>query len=444
MTDDGHCWTYAELAQFADSLYGCAGQPKTGMLVAVECANRAANVAAYLGALRASCPVLLLDATLGTTLKSELCHHYGIAWTMDARGTWHHTGGRSPATHPKLALLLSTSGSTGSAKLVKLSLDNLDANAQSIAQYLDLQQADRPITSLPIHYSYGLSVINSHLLVGATLLLTSNAVTSRPFWDFFMQQRASSLSGVPATYVMLRQLRFERMTLPSLVTLTQAGGRLAPPHIEWFAEQARTTGRRFFVMYGQTEACARIAYVPPDTLPEKSGSIGIAIPGGNLWLVDKDGKPIDTAHVTGELHYRGPNVMMGYASNAKELAAPDALQGKLATGDLGWRDEDGYYFISGRIKRFVKVFGNRIGLDELEAQLQSCGYDVAVVGVDDHLMIAVRGLMHPAALLDYVATRYQLHRSAITVLAVSEFPRSASGKLLYSELQSQFAVPSPA
>ena len=442
--DDGTSWTYAELARFADSLYLGAGQPKAGTLVALECANRPANIAAYLGALRAACPVLLLDATLDSALKCELYNHYGITWAIGPEGTWHHTGGRGPAAHPSLAVLLSTSGSTGSAKLVKLSLANLQANAQSIALFLGLQSGERPITSLPMHYAYGLSVINSHLLVGATLLLTAEPVTSRPFWDFFRNERASSLAGVPTTFTILRQLRFERMPLPSLMTLTQAGGHLAPEHIEWFAQDARTKGRRFFVMYGQTEAGARIAYVPPDVLTEKCGSIGIAIPGGTLSLVDECGNVIRASNVKGELHYRGPNVMLGYASDAAALVAPDELHGELATGDVGWRDEDGYYFISGRLKRFLKIFGSRIGLDELEAQLQAVGYDVAVTGVDDRLMIAVRGSVQTSPLIDHIAARYQFHRSAIAVQSFSDFPRSAAGKVLYPELQSRFAVTTPA
>src|SRR5690606_36937741 len=145
------------------------------------------------------------------------------------------------------------------------------------------------ITTLPVHYSYGLSVVNSHLHVGATILLCPEPVTARGFWDFFRAHEASSLAGVPTLYDMRRKLRFERRALPSLRTMTEAGGRLAPDTVRWFAELAATRGQRFVVMYGQTEATARMAYLPPGSLPDKAGSIGVAIPEGRLELMADDG-----------------------------------------------------------------------------------------------------------------------------------------------------------
>jgi long-chain acyl-CoA synthetase len=331
-----------------------------------------------------------------------------------------------------LALLLSTSGSTGEPRLVKLSLSNLHANAASIAECLALTPEERPITTLPIHYSYGLSVINSHLLVGATVLLTDKSVASAPFWPFFKAHEASSLSGVPTTYAILRKLRFERMSLPSLRTMTQAGGAMPPEDQRWFSEQALLKGQKLVVMY---EATARMTCLPSERLIEKLGSIGLAIPGGQLLVVDEQGTPVSEAGQVGELLYKGPNVMMGYATEAADLALPDQQGGTLRTGDLGWQDEEGFAFITGRLKRFIKVFGQRIGLDEVESSLQQSGFDVAVTGRDDLLVVAVRNVATDnAALCSLVAHRYRLHPSAIRVALVDTFPLSSSGKLQYAEL----------
>lgn len=436
IADGGEALTYIELAGLADALFTVEDAPKTDALVAIECENSVASVVAYLGVLRAGIPALLVDAKLDVALKDSLYDHYGITHIY-RHAAWLVYSTKPVKIDPDVALLLSTSGSTGSQKLVKLSLRNLQANASSIAEYLQLTPAERPITVLPIHYSYGLSVVNSHLAVGATVLLTAEPITSKGFWAHFRDNSATSFSGVPATYKMLKQLRFERMALPSLTHFTQAGGRLAPELVEWFSHHARQNNQRFVVMYGQTEATARIAFVPPEHLAHKTASIGIAIPNGELFLVDEQGETITESHVTGELCYRGDNVMLGYATDLASLAEADTQKGHLSTGDLAWRDEDGYYYIAGRLKRFIKVFGNRIGLDEVEAQLQSAGHDAAVTGEDDALMVAVRGDCDEAHLKNTLAQRYHFHPSAITVFKVAHFPLSSAGKILYADLLTQ-------
>lgn len=439
IADDGQTLTYAELAKLADAVLVEEGAPITNALIAIECENTVASIAAYLGALRAGIPALLVDAKLEATLKDNLYTHYGITHSYRHKAWVTHA--KAPIQiDANVALLLSTSGSTGSQKLVKLSLRNLHANASSIAEYLKLTPVERPITVLPIHYSYGLSVVNSHLAVGATLLLTAEPITSKGFWAHFREYGATSFSGVPATYKMLKQLRFERMALPSLTNFTQAGGRLSPELVEWYSNHAQQNNQRFVVMYGQTEATARIAFVPPENLANKTASIGIAIPNGELFLVDEQGETITENHIIGELYYRGDNVMLGYATDSASLAEPDTQKGCLATGDLAWRDEDGYYTITGRLKRFVKIFGNRIGLDEVEAQLQSAGYDAVATGEDDALMIAVRGECDEVDLKNSIAQRYHFHPSAISIFTVEHFPLSSAGKILYADLLTQLKL----
>lgn len=433
----GESLAYRELAARADAAWA-AVDPDWGV-IALECANTLDNLLAYLGTLRAGQPVLLLDASLNDTLREQVIDHYSISHVRHPDGQWHATGGHAAAVSAELAVLLPTSGSTGSSKLVRLSAGNLQANARSIQEYLGIDGAQRAITSLPMHYSYGLSVVNSHLLAGATLLLTAESVVSRTFWDFFRQHEATSLSGVPTHYEMLKQFRFERMSLPSLQTMTQAGGRLAESTIEWFHNLAEQRGQRFFVMYGQTEATARIAYVPHDVLASKIGSVGVAIPGGMLSLVDEQGQAIERAGEVGELRYRGANVMLGYAEGPGDLALGDIQQGVLSTGDLARFDEDGYYYVVGRLKRMIKVFGNRFGLDEMESTLRADGWDVVMTGRDD-LVVAV--LVRPEddaceRLRQDIAARYKLNPIAVRVLPVDAIPLSSSGKILYADLLQQ-------
>ena len=225
--------------------------------------------------------------------------------------------------HSELAVLLTTSGSTGSPKLVRLSYDNIRSNAESIAEYLNITVDERPVTSLPMYYSYGLSVINSHLLKGATILLTDKPVIQKEFWTFVKEQRATSIAGVPYTYEMLKRLRIFRMDLPELKTMTQAGGKLNADLAKEYMEQAAASGKKFIVMYGQTEATARMSYLPFDRALEKYSSIGIAIPGGSFSLIDERGDEIEDVNKDGELVYTGANVSLGYAECREDLAKGD-------------------------------------------------------------------------------------------------------------------------
>lgn len=440
--ESGERITYQDLAKKADAIYALPDAPSSKRsLVAIECDNQLPTVAGYLGALRNGCPALLVDAGLSAEFRERLYEHFSIAAIWTKEGCWLQRHGTSPVVHQDLALLLSTSGSTGAAKLVKLTLNNLQANAKSIAGYLSLSSEERPITTLPLHYSYGLSVLNSHLLCGATLLLTSEPVTSRKLWNFFREHEATSFAGVPTIFTMLKRMRFESMALPSLKFMTQAGGRLADEDVRWFAELALSRNERFYVMYGQTEATARISYVPCERILDKVGSVGIPIPDGRMELVADDGSLVSASGTVGQLRYVGPNVMMGYAEHPSDLALGDVQHGALLTGDLAMRDDDGYFYISGRLKRFIKIFGNRIGLDEVESHLRNKGLDVAVTGRDDLLVVAVRGShSEPGRLAADISAWYRLHHSAIRIIPVQAFPLSSSGKIQYGLLLDELSL----
>lgn len=443
---DGGRYTYGQLAEAADAFAANLDQGRKN-LVFILCANNFESLVAYVGTLRSDNTAALIAANTNSELLLNLHNLYrpDYVWRRKTDdGKLIHsclsygleTSGvrRDRIIHPDVALLLSTSGSTGSPKMVRLTKRNLDSNAASIAEYLKLDATERPITSLPMHYSYGLSVVNSHLRVGATILLTDDSIVTRPFWDFFQAQGATSFAGVPYTYEMLRRFGLYDMPLPSLRTMTQAGGKLTPKYALEMAEFAARKAIDFFIMYGQTEATARISYLPLRDNREKYRSIGFAIPGGRLSLIDAQGETVTTPGVDGELVYNGPNVMLGYAEHENDLVKGDELKGELRTGDIAQFDSDGYFYITGRRKRFIKLFGNRVNLDEIEHYLKAEGFSCACGGIDDLLCVAITDLDRAADARGAITRKFGFHHSAVKVMEVDEIPKSPSGKIQYEQV----------
>ena len=315
------------------------------------------------------------------------------------------------------------------------SYENILDNARSIAAYLRLDETERPITTLPMNYVYGLSIINSHFLVGATVLLTDKGLMQKEFWQFFREAGATSFGGVPYTYEMLFKLRFFRMDLPSLRTVTQAGGKITPELHEKFAAWAAETGRNFVVMYGAAEATSRMGYLPPEKAVEKKGSMGIPIPGGTFELLDAEGNRITEPHTTGELVYTGKNVTLGYAESGEDLIRGDERRGRLETGDMAQFDEDGYYYIVGRKKRFLKIYGNRVNLDEIDRMVKAeFQIEMASAGKDDHLYLFVTDEKTAEPVREFVIGKTKLNPAAFKAVVLEEIPKNDAGKTLYSEL----------
>lgn len=347
--------------------------------------------------------------------------------------------------HPDLALLLSTSGSTGEPKLVRLSHENLASNARAIASYLALEEADRAITSLPLHYCYGLSVLHSHLIAGASVVLTEASVVDPCFAAAMRQHRVTNLAGVPHTFDLLDRAGPEVIHTASLRFVTQAGGRMAPEHVTRWIEQTEGWGVDFYVMYGQTEATARMAYLPPTLARRRPAAIGVPIPGGRIEL-----RPVDGAgDGVGELVFHGPNVMLGYAATSDDLRLGATLD-ELRTGDLGrFLADEGVFEIVGRTSRFLKLFGLRIDLDAIERELASNGVIAAVAGDDRRLVICVsnsaefrsEGLRGADAVRRFVSTFAGLPRAAVVVDS-DAIPRTLSGKIDYDRISTR--VPSRA
>jgi long-chain acyl-CoA synthetase len=340
------------------------------------------------------------------------------------------------ALHPELQLLLTTSGSTGSSKFVRVSRRNLLANASSIVEFLAIRSDDVAITTLPFSYSFGLSIVNTHLLAGASIQVTELTPLSREFWTLVESKRVTSLSGVPYTWDMLKRIKFERFQLGALRYLSQAGGRMSDEGRAYLNRVSKERGWPCFVMYGQTEATARMSYLPPALLEQKLASIGCAIPGGRFEIVSEAGQLCDAAYEKGELVYYGANVTLGYATTRADLAKGDEWNGRLPTGDVGYRDEDGCLYITGRLKRFVKLFGNRVSLDEVETLLHTGfkGAEFICFGQDDRLQIAFVGDVEATELVTFVSQQLSIHRSAIWCTSLREIPRLSNGKVNYSAL----------
>ena len=449
ITEDSEHISYGRVVEAADRIKQQLGGR---CLVFIVCRNSIEAVVGYLGCLRARAVPVLLGENIDREFLDSLLERYRPAyiWLPGWRAGEVESCSRSHeygdyvllktsyvidyALHDDLAMLLTTSGSTGSPKLVRLSYDNINSNTNSIAEYLDIAGTDRPITTLPMAYTFGLSILNSHLLKGCAIILTDKTLMDKGFWELLKVHNATTFGGVPYTFEILRKLRFFSMKLPSLKVITQAGGKLGRELSEEFAIGCEENGIRFIVMYGQAEASPRMSYLPGEDAVAKAGSIGNAIPGGELWLEDDDGGIVRDNDAVGELVYRGENVCIGYAMSRNDLGKGDENKGILKTGDLAKRDADGYYYIVGRQRRFLKLFGNRINLDEVEQILKSAGYDCACTGEDDKMTIFVTNKERHQEIRKYIAERTRINAAGFKIEYIESIPRNDAGKALYRVL----------
>jgi acyl-CoA synthetase (AMP-forming)/AMP-acid ligase II len=335
--------------------------------------------------------------------------------------------------YPDLALMLGTSGSTGSPKTVRLSYTGLAGNITAVIRALGITAAERGPTSLPITHAYGLSVLNTHLLAGASVVFCRRSPLSLATWDHLIRSGATSFAAVPTTYAAFGPAHVSQLGRSKIRTMTHSGARLGDDLTMRLVRMMEERDGRFYVGYGQTEATSRIARLDPADLPGRLGSVGTAMPGGTITIRPA---PAHARAVPGEgaVHYRGPGVMLGYASGRADLSRGAEVD-VLDTGDLGYLRE-GYLYLTGRTKRIVKVFGVRTSLDDLERMVERPGHPTAVIcGTDDvvHLVGAGDAAVHEQQRRQLVESlgvpsRYVVFRP------VDRLPQTPGGKVDYQRL----------
>lgn len=432
-----HQMTFEQVVEAADRLFETA-TPLAQGLAFVQAYNTIDALIAYIGAVRRGFAVHLLDPTKQQE-NAALIDIYAPDIIVDVMSpTPVQVCGDGAGIHPDISILLSTSGSTGTPKFVKITHENIGSNTQAITQYLNLNTQDRGVTNLKFFYSYGMSVVNTHLAAGAALVVTDHSTDDPVFWDSVAQHRVTNIAGVPFNFEVMHRAEVDFENLPSLRLLTQAGGKLAPEIGRYFADK----GVDFCVMYGQTEASPRMSYLPPELLHRAPGSIGKAIPGGTLYIVDDNRKRIEAPDVSGELVYEGPNVMAGYAETRADLSNITHIPA-LFTGDIAHFDADGLFYIDGRSSRFVKPYGLRISLDEIETILQQDHTTVAVTGTDARIVIAVADQINDTEIAARLGARFGVPPTLFSIISGRPIPRLSNGKTDYKSLLSHLPTPQP-
>ena len=451
-TANGELITYSKLENLSDEIVSRGLQTST--LAVLECENQVSNVLAYLVFMRHGIVPILLPSNLPERLFKNYLERYrpkyvftNKKWVDDKYITKEFTrsfklfermNGDSISLHPSLSLLIPTSGSTGSPKLVRLSDKNLISNTRMIQSSLPITESDVVITTLPFSYSYGLSILNTHLISGATVVLNESSIMQRSFWDLMSATAVTTFGGVPFTFQQLLEVGFHRLG-PNIKYLTQAGGKLPIRILEEVYNTCSSLGIEFFVMYGQTEATARMSVLNPQDAVRKKGSVGRAIPPGEFSIEYQGDLEIKPHHeIPGELVYRGDNVAMGYAETLEDFAKGDEWQGVLKTGDLAVMDSEGYAYITGRESRFAKIRGYRISLDDLESIFLENGYETAIMEHDSRILIATVKSDLQDSLKQILHKIAALRIADLSICKVETFPRNNNGKIDYHSLKLLF------
>lgn len=446
--NEDNCLTYGELVEEINRFFP---DLKAMAVAFILCKNNVGSLLGYLSFIENGVVPLMLSSKIDSGLLNTLLETYTptYLWMPDkdvekisGRVVYEkygyslvETGNESYPINEQLQLLMTTSGSTGNPKLVRYKKGNLEVNAKNVAIAFGWTNDERPVCDLGMQYTMGLNVINTHLYVGATVLLTTYNLMTSEFWDYIKEEKATNFTGVPFSYDIFAKLHFERMDLPYLTTLAQGGGKLTDKRFIWLAEYAQKNNKRFLASFGTTETSARICVLPAELAMTKTGSIGKAIPEGELFLVDSMGKVLTETIAEGEMCYKGPNVTMGYAVCREDLNKEDEWQGVYRTGDLARRDEDGCYYVTGRMSRFLKLLSYRVSLDQCERLIQErFGGDCACTGTDQRMEIYITNGDIVKAVQDFVCDKTGLYKTLFKVHVVGAIPRNDSGKIKYKEL----------
>ena len=442
---DTEVLSYRQVFHCADNLF----KNYERGVVAILCERNIETVIGYLGTLRHNQVPFLLDASLDIDAIAQLLVSYHAEFVFCPSSHilpgYEDVGGwgsyrlikrveenTTDAIHPELALLIPTSGTTGDPKSVRLSQKNIQSCTESIVRYLALDSSRRAISLLPLQYSYGLSVLNSIIEARGTYCISLHSPVSREFWNEVVKYQVTDLSAVPFVFESIQRMRFSDDILNTLKYVTQAGGRMDVDLTTYFFDMFSRSGVKFFTMYGQTEASPRISYLDPSFAEEKRGSVGKALDIGEVRLTN-----IDQASNEGELIYLGPNVCLGYAADRTDLSKSDDFRGVLKTGDLARIDDDGFIYVTGRIKRSIKVHGISVNLDFVETYIQQHGFTVRVIGQDNRIVVLVVGKAENE-MLHLIKGNFPFHNSVWKVVSIENIPLTSSGKTDYKALELKY------
>ncbi len=449
ISEQGREYSYKDLA--ASSLsYLKKIEPSSVCILVSDLSETA--VIYYVGLIRKKVTTILVDANQDSQIIKKLISSYSPNYiisplklsdiptpfeVIENQNDFCVYQNKSEIHDPSLqstSLCLSTSGSTGSAKFVKLSLKNIESNTQAIIRAVDINQDQITITTMPMNYSYGLSVVNTSLEGGGVLVLNTSQVTSKEFWHRIHEHKVNTISGVPYIYEQLSRISPDFLEKTEISKLTQAGGKLTKPVRDHFRMIARETRIKFYVMYGQTEATARMAVLPPEDFDQFDDAIGFAIPGGELTLRDDSGARVENPGSIGEICFEGPNVFQGYATGRVDLIGNQESNKLLMTGDLGYFDAQGRLYISGRLKRIAKILGNRINLEEVEHLLLEQGFETVCIEYQDKLGVISLVEEIPKETKIYLLEYLRINPALVIFKSTPHTPRLLSGKIDYPSL----------
>jgi long-chain acyl-CoA synthetase len=424
---------------------------KKRSLVFLLCKNNFESIVGYLGSIKSNCVISLIDEKIDNESFIKLVDNYhpdfiffdkkriknldnfATSYTFKNFELLEAKKKTKKNFNDNLALLISTSGSTGTSKLVRQSAENLNDNINSIVKYLNISQKDISITTLPMSYVYGLSIINTHLNQGATINLNSKSVFEKEFWNKLQKSKVTNFGGVPYTYSILEKIKLKNFDLSSLKYTTQAGGKINKETAKNILKQYNPLGIKLFLMYGAAEATARMSYLPWANI-EKIQSIGKAIPGGEFYLENSDGKVIKETNTHGELIYKGKNVCMGYAENFQDLTKDDENKGTLKTGDIAYKDNDDFYYLVGRKDRYIKIYGMRINLQELEDIILNLGFENLCMQEKENMInVFIKNNLELEKLKKYITLVTKIHPSVFVFKIVKDFPLNKNYKISYDK-----------
>ena len=365
--------------------------------------------------------------------KNKLNHmeNYNKVFSTDLYDFYNAKINYEHNLYKNLSVLLSTSASTGTKKLVRISYNNIEENSKAIIKFLKIKPSDRLITTLPVDYTYGFSQINTHLIQNSNIIINNFSLIQKEFWNLLIKSKATTFGGVPFSFEILKRINFKNKDFSNIKTLTQAGGKLSKDLQKEFAKFCFKKNISFFIMYGSTEATSRMSFLPPKKSLEKIGSVGLPIPGTKIQIKKNKNQK------QGEIIFKGKNVTLGYCNEINDLKKGDFNKGLLNTGDIGYKDKDKFIYLVGRKKRFIKILGHRINLEELQEKLQKnilC-QSILCAGYDNLLKVYTTDKSKFKLIENYLKKNIKLNNKLFNIFLLEKIPKNSSGKILYSKLK---------